>query len=122
MSASPRLSMASRVDSSGIDLNTSRFTLGVFRQYCSFASTTSSTPGVNETNRYGPAPTGAFLKPSSPTFSTYFRGTRRRRRVEREEVGPRRLELKAHAARVDDLHLADLVLQDLRGHAAVVLE
>ena len=36
---------------------------------------TSSTPGVNETNRYGPAPTGAFLKPSSPTFSTYFFGT-----------------------------------------------
>ncbi len=24
---------------------------------------------------YGPAPTGAFLKPSSPTFSTYFFGT-----------------------------------------------
>jgi len=32
-------------------------------------------PGVNETNLYGPAPTGAFLKPSSPTFSTYFFGT-----------------------------------------------
>ncbi len=24
---------------------------------------------------YGPAPTGAVLKPSSPTFSTYFFGT-----------------------------------------------
>lgn len=29
-----------------------------------------STPGVKLTTRYGPAPTGAFLKPSSPTFST----------------------------------------------------
>ena len=75
MSASPRLSMARRVDSSGIDLNTSRFTLGVFRQYCSLASSTSSIPGVNDTNLYGPAPTGARLKPSSPTFSTYFLGT-----------------------------------------------
>ena len=32
-------------------------------------------PGVNETNWYGPAPIGAFLNPSSPTFSTYFFGT-----------------------------------------------
>jgi len=32
-------------------------------------------PGVNDTKRYGPAPTGAFLKPSSPTRSTYFFGT-----------------------------------------------
>ena len=39
------------------------------------ASSTNSTPGVNETNLYGPAPIGAFLKPSSPTFSTYFFGT-----------------------------------------------
>src|SRR5262245_29515674 len=31
-SVSPRLSMARRVDSSGTDLNTSRFTVGVFRQ------------------------------------------------------------------------------------------
>jgi len=45
------------------------------RQYCSLASRTSSTPGVNDTNLYGPAPTGAFLNPSSPTFSRYFRGT-----------------------------------------------
>jgi len=30
---------------------------------------------VNETNLYGPAPIGAFLKPSSPTRSTYFLGT-----------------------------------------------
>src|SRR5207244_2461524 len=36
---------------------------------------TSSMPGVNETNRYGPAPMGAVLDPSSPTFSTYFLGT-----------------------------------------------
>ena len=75
MSASPRLSMARRVDSSGIDLRTRRLTLGLFLQYDSFASSTSSTPGLNETNRYGPAPTGALLKPSSPTFSRYFLGT-----------------------------------------------
>jgi hypothetical protein len=30
--------------------STSRFTLGGFRQYWSKASSTSSTPGVNETN------------------------------------------------------------------------
>ena len=35
----------------------------------------SSMPGVKLTTRYGPAPTGAFLKPSSPTFSMYFLGT-----------------------------------------------
>ncbi len=56
-------------------MKTRRFTLGVLRQYLSEASSTSSTPGVNETNLYGPAPTGAFLKPSSPTLSTYFLGT-----------------------------------------------
>ena len=61
--------------SSGIDLSTSFLTLGLFLQYVSFASSTSSTPGVKLTNLYGPAPTGAFLKPSSPTRSTYFRGT-----------------------------------------------
>ena len=32
-------------------------------------------PGFWLTNRYGPAPMGAFRKPSSPTFSTYFLGT-----------------------------------------------
>ena len=50
MSISPRLSAASRVDSSGITLNTRRLTLGVLRQYWSNASRVSSTPGVNETN------------------------------------------------------------------------
>ena len=49
---------------------TSRLTLGTLRQYPSKASITSSTPGVKLTNLYGPAPIGAFLKPSSPTFST----------------------------------------------------
>src|SRR5215831_12181161 len=74
-STSPRLSAASRVASSGIDLRTRRLTFGTLRQYCSNASTTSSTPGLYETNLYGPAPIGAFLNPSSPTFSTYFLGT-----------------------------------------------
>jgi hypothetical protein len=32
-------------------------------------------PGWNDTNLNGPAPTGAFLYPSSPTFSRYFFGT-----------------------------------------------
>jgi hypothetical protein len=45
------------------------------RQYWSKASNTTSTPGVEDTNLYGPAPIGAFLNPSSPTFSTYFLGT-----------------------------------------------
>ena len=61
-------------------------------------------PGVNETNRYGPAPTGAFLKPSSPTFSTYFAWNDPRRAggrggVEGEEVGPGLSELEAHPMR-----------------------
>ncbi len=75
MSASARLSIARRVDSSGTDLKTRRFTAGVLRQKPSYASTTSSTPGLNDTKRYGPAPTDAFLKPSSPTRSVYFFGT-----------------------------------------------
>src|SRR5688572_10776597 len=32
-------------------------------------------PGLKLRNRYGPAPIGAFLKPSSPTFLTYAFGT-----------------------------------------------
>ena len=34
-----------------------------------------SMPGLNDTKRYGPAPTGAFLRLSSPTRSVYFLGT-----------------------------------------------
>src|SRR3974390_1946086 len=75
MSISPPFSAANRVASSGMTLNTIRLTLGALRQYASNASITSSTPGVNDTNLYGPAPIGAFLKPSSPTFSTYLFGT-----------------------------------------------
>ena len=67
--------MARRVDSSGTTRRTRRLTLGVLRQYAACASSTSSTPGLKETNLYGPAPIGAFLKPSSPTFSRYFLGT-----------------------------------------------
>ena len=72
---SPLLSIARRVAGSGTDLKTRRLTLGGLRQYPSTASSTRSMPGVDETNRYGPAPTGAFLKPSSPTRSTYALGT-----------------------------------------------
>src|ERR1700757_4854145 len=75
MSTSPRFNAASRVVSSGVTLKIRRFTFGGLRQYWSKASKTSSMPGVNETNLYGPAPMGAFLNPSSPTFSTYFLGT-----------------------------------------------
>ena len=74
-STSPRLSAAARVVSSGSPLKTRRLTLGALRQYPSNASTTSSMPGLKDTNRYGPAPIGAFLNPSSPTCSTYFFGT-----------------------------------------------
>src|SRR5262245_53624344 len=54
-SVSPRFNIARRVDSSGTDLKTSRFTDGTLRQYPSYASTTSSMPGVKDTKRYGPA-------------------------------------------------------------------
>ena len=47
----PLLSAAYRVVGSGMTRRTRRFTLGVLRQYPSTASMTSSTPGVNETNR-----------------------------------------------------------------------
>ncbi len=50
MSTSPRLSAASRVDSSGMTLKTMRRTFGRLRQYWSNASITISTPGVKETN------------------------------------------------------------------------
>ena len=69
MSTSPFLSAAARVVSSGRLRSTSRFTLGVLRQYPSNASRTSSIPGLKLTNLYGPAPIGARLNPSSPTFS-----------------------------------------------------
>src|SRR5215813_1248723 len=46
------------------------FDARVLRQYWSKASNTNSAPGVNDTNLYGPAPTGSFLNPSTPTFST----------------------------------------------------
>src|SRR5213594_535150 len=49
-------------------------------------------------------------------------GARRRRPVERHEVGPRLLQDEPDPARVDDLHLLDLVLEELRCPAAVTLE
>src|SRR3989449_3746098 len=49
-------------------------------------------------------------------------GARRRRPVERHEVGPRLLEEEPDPARVDDLHLLDLILEELRRPAAVALE
>ncbi len=84
-------------------------------------------PGLKETKRYGPAPIGAFLNPSSPTFSTYFRGTIHAApvagvRVERHEVRPRLLEAEAHAAGIRRLDRGDLLLQHLRGDATVALE
>src|SRR6266480_4221049 len=90
---------------------------------------TRSTPGRKLTTRYGPAPTGAFAKPSSPTFSTYFFGTihvRHRRRVDRavegHEVWPRLLQDEAHAAGIDDLDLAHALLEELGRGAAVAVE
>ena len=58
MSISPVLSAAARVVSSGMERMTRRFTDGTFRQYPSKASSTSSTPGLNDTTLYGPAPMG----------------------------------------------------------------
>src|SRR5215467_15468314 len=74
-STSPVFSAAARVLSSGMLRITMRLTDGAFFQYSGNASSTSSTPGLNETNLYGPAPIGALRNPSSPTFSTYFFGT-----------------------------------------------
>src|SRR5215510_1969035 len=106
-SASPRFSMASRVDESGTARKTSVLTLGVLRQYCSLASRTSSTPGLKEANLYGPAPMGARLNPSSPTFSRYFFGTIHPAPVAGvpigHEVRPRLLEPEAHSLSVDYL-------------------
>ena len=75
MSTSPVFTAAARVVSSAMLRMTIRFTDGALRQYSGNASTTSSTPGENETSLKGPAPIGDFLNPSSPTFSTYFLGT-----------------------------------------------
>ena len=50
MSTSPRLSIASRVASSGTTFHTRRFTAGVFRQYRSCASRTISIPGLIDVN------------------------------------------------------------------------
>jgi len=44
------------------------------------------------------------------------------RAVEGHEVGPRRLEMKAHHPGIDDLHSRDAVVQDLGGRALVALE
>jgi len=46
----------------------------------------------------------------------------RRRRVEREKVRPRVSQHEPYALRIHDLHVADLVLQQLRGRAAIALE
>src|SRR2546429_6136394 len=49
-------------------------------------------------------------------YTTLFRSP-----VERHEVGPGLVEVKAHSARVDHLHLADFLLQQCRGRAAVAI-
>src|SRR5215469_12548505 len=122
MSTSPFFSAANRVDSSGITRSTIRFTLGVLRQYCSNASRTSSTAGVNETNLYGPAPIGAFLNPSSPTFSMRAFGTiparAGRAPVERQKVWPWLFELEADMAGIGSLDRGDPILHQIARRAA----
>ena len=51
ISASPVLSMAMRVVRSGTPLMTTRLIDGFLRQYCSLASSTSSTPGFMRAKR-----------------------------------------------------------------------
>ncbi len=51
MSASPVFNIASRVVRSGTPLNTRVLIVGFLRQYCSLASSTSSSPGLCRTNR-----------------------------------------------------------------------
>ena len=113
MSTSPRLSAARRVDSSGITRNTSVLTAGGLRQYRSWASRVSSTPGLNETNLYGPAPTGRLLEALvADLLHVLLRHDPGRagggRRVEGQEVGPGLLEAEADAQRIDDLDRGDL--------------
>ena len=84
-------------------------------------------PGLVLTNLYGPAPIGCFLKPSSPTSVRYFFGRTRPaplavRAEEGHEIGPRLVQVEAHDARIDDLDLLDVFVQDLRGGAVVALE
>jgi hypothetical protein len=76
---------------------------------------------------YGPAPIGAFLKPSSPTFLDVLlrhdpAGAGRGGSIERHEVGPRLAEHELDPARVDDLDLLHLTLEQLLGAALVALE
>ena len=75
MSASPFLSIATRVLPSDTLFMISRFTEGTRRQWPVYASSTTSTPGVWLTYRYGPAPIGCLRKASSPTCVRYFLGT-----------------------------------------------
>ena len=89
--------------SSGITLKTSRFTLGVLRQYCR----TPPAPARRRVERDELIWAGAdrrLLEASSPTFSTYFFGTIQpapvARRVEGQEIRPRLLELKADVVRI----------------------
>src|SRR3989454_8503838 len=72
MSASPFLSIATRVLPSDTLFMISRFTEGTRRQWPVYASSTTSTPGVWLTYRYGPAPIGCLRKASSPTCVRYL--------------------------------------------------
>ena len=83
-------------------------------------------PGVNETNLYGPAPIGACLNCSSPTFSTNFlrhdpagagRGA-----IKHHEVGPWLIQLEANMPLVHRLHGGNLLLQNILRGAFVALE
>jgi hypothetical protein len=75
MSTSPFLSAAARVVSSGKLRRTSRLMLGALAPVALVGFQYELDARVEAHELVGPAPIGAFLKPSSPTFSMYFLGT-----------------------------------------------
>src|SRR5579885_2178031 len=118
-SSSPRFSPASRVVASGMLFITSRLTLGVLRQKPSNASSVSSTPGLNDTNLYGPAPTGA-----ADFFDIAFRhhpAGAGGAAVKGQKIRPGMFQDKADMAGIGGFDRRDPVLHQRRRRAAIAL-
>src|SRR5262245_59016778 len=124
MSISPRLSIATRVTSSGTARSTRRLTLVPPVLLEGFHDQLH--PGRERQEPVGAGADRRFLEAFvADLFHVLARndpgGTGRRRRVEGKEVGPRLLELKPDAMRVDDLDLPHPVLQGLGRGAPLAL-
>src|SRR5262245_11352585 len=83
-------------------------------------------PGWKETNRYGPAPTGAFLNVVTHLLDVLLgddpRGARLGRAEEGHEVRPGLLEAEADAVLIDDLDGRHARLHERRPGALVAVE